>query len=150
LKILIADDHSLIRKKFIELILEEYPDALITEAFSGMRALQMMQDQNWNLVIMDISMPGKNGIEILKLARQLSVETPVLIMSLNNNYLYASKAMKAGASGYLSKDYSAEELIIAIKQITNGKKFFSKGMSAFIGITLKTDKISKIKPFQAN
>jgi two-component system, NarL family, invasion response regulator UvrY len=149
-KILIADDHPLIRKKFIELIKEDFPNASVTEAFSGIKALQMMQDQTWSLVIMDISMPGKNGIEVLKLARQLSVETPVLIMSLNNNYLYASKAMKAGASGYLSKEYSAEELTTAINQIMSGKKFFSKGVSSFVGIMLRSDKISKIKPFQAN
>jgi two-component system, NarL family, invasion response regulator UvrY len=150
MKILIADDHPLIRKKFTELIQEEFPLAAVTEACSGMKALQLMKDQIWNLVIMDISMPGKNGIEVLKLARQMAVETPVLIMSLNNSYLYASKAMKEGASGYMSKEYSAEELTVAITNILDGKKFISRGLGSLTGISIRPEKINKIRPFQAN
>ena len=150
MKILIADDHPLIRKRFIELIKEEFPYAKIEEASSGHEVLEKMKNKIWNIILLDVTMPGKNGMETLKRAKQLSFETPVLLFSLNNQHEYAIRAIKAGASGYLTKESSFNELVDAVKKITSGGKYITKSLARKCNIIIKLQKLSDLKPFQFN
>jgi two-component system, NarL family, invasion response regulator UvrY len=123
LSFLIADDHPIVLKGMIKLIKDEYPDALIMEAANGNEVLEKVRKVFFNLLILDISMPGKNGIEILKQLKSEDYKMPVLFLSMYPEDQYAVRAIKAGAYGYLPKSSAPEELTHAIKTILAGKKF---------------------------
>jgi two-component system, NarL family, invasion response regulator UvrY len=150
MKILIADDYSLMRKKLMEIVREAFPAANITEVASGYDALKQMQENQWTLIMLDASMPGLNGIETLRRAKKISIETPVLMMSINTEHYYATKALKTGASGYLTKESSVDELVLAIKTITKGKRYVSRSLEGQCHISQPTENTIEIKPFQSN
>ena len=120
LKILIADDHKIIRKGLRQILLEEYPFAYIEEAPNGKILVEKALAGDWNVIISDISMPVMNGLEALKLIKQQLPDIPVLILSIPTEEQYTVSVIRAGASGYLSKDAISEELINAIQHILSG------------------------------
>src|ERR1700747_2320559 len=103
MNILIADDHKLIRTGLIMVIKEEFPSVIIEEATNGIEAESMGRLNKWDLIIMDISMPYKTGLDVLKQLRIESIKTPILICSIHSGNHYATKMMKEGANGYISK-----------------------------------------------
>jgi two-component system invasion response regulator UvrY len=125
IRILIADDHAIVRKGLRQLLLEDFPTAIIGEAGDGESLVSMVRKEDWDLVISDISMPGRSGLEALQLIKEMKPDLPVLIMSMHPEDQYAVRVFKAGASGYLSKDAVHEELITAIQLIRNGRKFIT-------------------------
>lgn len=125
MNILIADDHAIVRKGLAELIREEYHVASITEAVSGIEVLDHVSKQSWDIILMDISMPGRNGVETLKQIRANGIKTPVLLLSAHSEDQYAVRVLKAGASGFLNKESATDELLAAIKKILSGKKYIS-------------------------
>lgn len=125
MKILIADDHSIVRQGLIGLLLDEFPDAEILEASHGAEALEMARETYFDLLILDISMPGRNGIETLKQLRYEGVKTPILVLSMLLEDVYAIRVLKAGASGYVNKDSATEELITAVHRVLTGRKYIS-------------------------
>ncbi len=129
LQILIADDHAIVRKGLRQLILEEYPTSEIGEVGDVESLIQQVVKRNWDLVICDISMPGRSGLEALQQIREIKPGLPVLIMSMHPEDQYALRVFKAGASGYLSKDAVHQELITAIQMIRNGRKFITPGIA---------------------
>ena len=129
IRIVIADDHHIVRKGIRQIILEEYHDAQIEEVIDAASLVKKIMEEPWDLVISDISMPGRNGLEVLPQIKQLQPGLPVLIMSIYPEEHYAIRVLKAGASGYLSKDMAPEELIIAIKKVLSGKKYISELIS---------------------
>lgn len=138
LKILIADDHAIVREG-IKQILAEIPDNVTTdEAINGQEVIQKVWDNNYDLLLLDISMPGRSGLDILK---QLKSEKPalkVLILSMHPEEQYAVRALKAGASGYLTKESTPLELIEAIKKVSNGKKYVSSSLAETLASLLDT------------
>lgn len=129
MKILLADDHSVVRKGLKSILSEAYPTAIIQEETDGASILGSLNQQQWNLIITDISMPGRSGLEVLKDIKQISPQTPVLILSIHTAEQYAIRALKAGASGYLTKESAPEELIKAIQQILNGRKYITAAIA---------------------
>jgi two-component system, NarL family, invasion response regulator UvrY len=129
MRILVADDHTIVRKGIVQLLMEQYPHAEITEASSGQEALQHVMDSTWNIILLDVSMPGRNGIEILKQIRSLHIHTPVLMLSMHPEEQYAIRALKAGASGFLNKERTTEELFDAIYRILLGKKYITASLA---------------------
>ncbi len=125
MKILIGDDHSVVRRGLKMIILEEYPNALIQEASDGADVLKMLDDQPWDIIISDISMPGRSGVEIIKLIKELAPKIPILILSVHAAEHYAVRTLKVGASGYLTKESAPEELVKAIKQIISGRRYIT-------------------------
>lgn len=124
-QIIIADDHAVVRKGLKQILLDEMIDAHISEAGSAEQLLEMMRQQKFDLVVSDISMPGRSGIDLLK---QLHIDyptLPVLILSMHPETQYAVRALKAGAAGYLTKDTASEEFVKAVQQILNGRKYIS-------------------------
>ncbi len=124
IKILIADDHPIVRKG-LKQIFHETKDMVVTgEACDGLQALDMAQKEHYDVVVLDITMPGKNGLQVLKELRTKQPDLPVIILSMHPEEQYASRAIKAGASRYMTKESVSEELVIAIRKIlkSNGKK----------------------------
>lgn len=125
MKILIGDDHSVVRRGLKMIILEEFPNALIQEAIDGADVLKMLDDQSWDIIISDISMPGRSGVEIIKLIKELAPKIPILVLSVHAAEHYAVRTLKVGASGYLTKGSAPEELVKAIKQIVSGRRYIT-------------------------
>ena len=125
MKILIGDDHSVVRRGLRMIILEEYPNAFIKEATDGTEILKMLNEEPWDIIISDISMPGLGGMEIIKLIKEQAPKVPILMLSVHAAEHYAVRTLKAGASGYLSKESATEELVKAIKQIISGRRYIT-------------------------
>jgi two-component system, NarL family, invasion response regulator UvrY len=137
-RILIADDHAIVRKGLTQLILEDYPTATIEEVSDVESLIAKVVREKWDLVISDISMPGRSGLEALQQIREIDSKLPVLIMSMHPEDQYALRVFKAGASGYLSKDAVHEELITAIRLIRNGRKFITPSIAEKLAGALDT------------
>jgi two-component system invasion response regulator UvrY len=126
MKIIIADDHVLVRKG-IKLILDEaYSDVRIEEAGDGAELLCKIKHEGWDIIISDISMPGRSIMEVIKEIRQVVPKTPILILSSYPAEQYAMRIIKAGVSCYLTKESAPEELIKAIEALRAGKRYFSQ------------------------
>lgn len=126
MKILLVDDHAIVRKGLIQLLAGT--KAEVDEASSCAEALARITGKDYDIVLMDISMPGRNGLETLTLLRQEKPKLPVLILTMYPEEQYAIRAMKCGASGYLTKDCNPKELLAAIAKITKGGKYISPTM----------------------
>lgn len=124
-KFLIADDHSLIRKGLSTVLREEFPGAQVTEVTDSFALINKAFEEKWDLIISDISMPGRSILETLRQLKKILPSTPVLILSVHPEDQYVVRALKAGASGYLNKDSHPDELIKAVRQLLQGKKYVS-------------------------
>jgi DNA-binding NarL/FixJ family response regulator len=125
MEILIIDDHELVRKGLSGIVAEEFGFATIHEATGAMAGEKMIRSGKWDLVIMDMSMPDKSGLDVLKQIRSESIKVPILILSIHPENLYALRVLKAGGNGYITKDCARAELVNAIKVILGGKKYIS-------------------------
>ncbi|MBP6686571.1 MAG: response regulator transcription factor [Lacibacter sp.] len=124
-KILIADDHAIVRRGLRLLLLEEYPSAEIGEAGDAETLVNKIIQQDWDVVICDISMPGRSGLDALSQIKQIAPKLPVLIMSMYPEDQYALRVLKAGASGYLGKETIHDDIVKAIQTVQLGKKFIT-------------------------
>jgi two-component system invasion response regulator UvrY len=129
MKILIADDHAIVRRGLKEILLDEYPSAVIAEAPDAEELLKKVFQDNWDLVISDLNMPGRGGLDALKQIKQAFPKLPVLIMSIYPEDQYAVRAFRAGASGYFNKNSIHEELFKAVESVRNGKKFITASVA---------------------
>ncbi len=125
MKFLIADDHAIVRKGLIQLLREEFTMAEVKEVANGNAVLEEVRNQVWDAILLDISMPGRSGIEILRQIRTNGIKTPILIISMYPEEQYAVRALKAGASGFLNKESANEELLAAVHKILSGRKYIS-------------------------
>ena len=129
LRVLIADDHAIVRQGLRQ-ILSDTPDLTVSgEAENGVQAVQMVRAGEWDVVLMDVSMPDRNGIDALKLIKKEYPRLPVLILSMYPEEQYAIRALKAGAAGYLTKQSAPELLVTAIRQVASGKKYVSPSLA---------------------
>ncbi len=124
-RVLLADDHSFIRLGLIQILKDEYPFVEIKEVADGETLIKEVVQQEWDLVISDLDMPGMSGLEALEKIKQLKPALPVLILSIYPDELYAVRVLKAGAAGYMNKNSAPYELISALKRIFLGKKHIS-------------------------
>jgi DNA-binding NarL/FixJ family response regulator len=143
LKILIADDHSVVRKGIIKSLTSNFPNALIGEASNANEVLNFVKNEKWDLIILDISMPGRSGLEVLKDIKTSYPKTPVIIFSMYPEDQFAVRSIKAGASAYLSKDISSKELEKAITGILDGNHFFTPSVAALLSSELQNNNIHK-------
>lgn len=129
IKILIADDHAIVRKG-LKQIISETPDMFVAEeADNGLEALRKISEDNYDVVLLDISMPGRNGLDILKQVKRKKPTLPVLMLSVHPEEQYAVRSLRAGASGYLTKESAPDELIAAIRKISRGGKFVNSSLA---------------------
>lgn len=129
IKVLVVDDHAIIRKG-LKQILDDTEDMRVTgEADCGMQAIKMAQPEDFDLVLLDISLPDKHGVEVLKQLKQNHPQLSVLMLSMHAEDQYAVRAMKAGAAGYLNKQSVPSQLVDAIRQVARGKKYISNELA---------------------
>jgi DNA-binding NarL/FixJ family response regulator len=129
IKVLVADDHVLVRRGIVQ-VLAEAPDICVAaEAGNGTEALQAVRKGDYDVVVLDISMPDMNGLEVLKQVRTLRPDVPVLILSMYSEEQYALRALRAGAVGYLTKDSLPGELIAAIREAVQGGRYVSRSLA---------------------
>jgi two-component system invasion response regulator UvrY len=139
MKILIADDHAIVRKGLKQILLEEFPSAEIHDAEDGHQLLKEIRKQKFDVVISDLSMPGLNGLDALKQLKEEFPKQPVLILSMHPEDQYAIRVLRAGAAGYLNKETAGDELVKAVRQITNGKRYISAAVAEKLAENLDID-----------
>ncbi|WEK35488.1 MAG: response regulator transcription factor [Candidatus Pseudobacter hemicellulosilyticus] len=128
-RILIADDHVIVRAGLKQILVEEFPQARIEEVGDTESLLVKIVKEDWDLVISDLSMPGKSGLEALGQIKQQKPKLPVLILSIHPEDQYAVRVLKAGAAGYLNKSLAAEELVIAVNRVLMGRKYITAAVA---------------------
>ncbi len=139
-KIIIADDHSFIRLGLIQILKDEYPSIAITEVGDGDALIKAVRKEDFDLVISDLDMPSKTGLEALEQIKLIKPHLPVLILSIFTEDLYAIRVLKAGASGYMNKNAAPYELINAIQRISLGRKYITPEVAEKLLSNLHEDK----------
>jgi two-component system invasion response regulator UvrY len=134
-RILIADDHSVVRKGLKQILKGEFPSVHIEEAANAEDLLKKVMAEEWDMVISDISMPGKSWLDVLAQIRQVHPKLPYLVLSMYPEEQYAIRVLKAGASGYLNKDSLPEELLKAVNRVLSGKKYITPSTAEKLATT---------------
>jgi DNA-binding NarL/FixJ family response regulator len=129
LKILIADDHPVVRRGLKQIIAETADMAVADEATTGWEVLSKVKTGNYDVVVLDITMPGKDGMEVLAQLRYEKPGLPVLMLSMHPEEQFAVRALRAGASGYLTKESAQDELVAAIREVSRGAKYVSSSLA---------------------
>jgi two-component system, NarL family, invasion response regulator UvrY len=139
LRILIADDHTVVRKGLRQILLDEFPGAEIEEVADGGELVKKVMVGKWDVVVSDLSMPGRSGLDALQQIKLSFPDLPVLILSIHPEEQYALRALKSGASGYLSKDTAPDELVKAVQKVLLGKKYISQAIAEKLANTFSSD-----------
>ena len=129
LKILLADDHAVVRQGVKQIIAEAFSQVTFGEAQNVPELLNLIVREYWNIVVLDLAMPGGNGLEALKKIKHSHPDLPVLILSMFPEDQYAVRAIRAGAAGYLNKESAPEELVLAIRKVLHGGEYISASVA---------------------
>lgn len=121
MRILLVDDHAVVRRGLRQIISEAFVDVVFGEAENGAQTLAQISQQPWDVIVLDVSMPGRSGLEVLSEIKKQRPATPVIILSVHPEDQFAIRALKAGASGYLNKDSAPEELVQAVQKVLLSK-----------------------------
>jgi DNA-binding NarL/FixJ family response regulator len=125
MKILIADDHPVVRRGLKQVLASEHDMVVVGEAENGFDVLELARKLDWDVAVLDYSMPGRNGLELVKEMRNMHPDRPVLILSMLPEEVHAAQVYKAGGAGYIKKESASEELTAAIRKVVNGGKYVS-------------------------
>lgn len=139
IRFLLVDDHALFRRGLRELLAEEHPGAAFDEAATGADAFEQVKKTAFSLVVLDLSIPGRGGLDILKELVAIAPGLPVLILSVHAEEQYAIRAFRAGAVGYVTKDGAPEELCKAVRKVLAGGKYVSSSLAEVLAAKLSTD-----------
>ena len=137
MRILIADDHAVFRRGLRETLSEAFSRITFGEAKTAQETLELARRQDWDVIILDISMPGKSGLDILDDLRRSRPKVPVLLLTMHPEQQFARRALKAGAAGYLTKDSVPDELKEAIKRIVAGGRYVSPTLAEKLAVDLR-------------
>ena len=127
--ILLADDHAVVRRGLHDILASAFPRARFIEVGTGDKALSAIRDSHCDLLVLDVNMPGRTGVDVLREVKHLCPRTPVLMLSVQPEDQYAVRCLKAGASGYLNKDSAEEELVQAVRKVLSGGRYVSVRLS---------------------
>jgi two-component system, NarL family, invasion response regulator UvrY len=139
LRILIVDDHPIVRQGLRQTLADAADVRQIGEAAHGPQAIDLVRQSNWDAVVLDIGLPGRGGIEILKDIKRERPRLPVLILSMHPEDQYAIRALRAGAAGYITKETATEKLLEAIRKITTGGRFISAELAERLAMEVAID-----------
>ncbi len=139
IRVLIADDHTVVRRGLKQILLEGFPTAHVEEVPDAEELIKKIVHAEWDVVISDLSMPGRSGLEALQQIRQIQPKLPVLILSIHPEDQYAIRVLKAGAAGYLSKDMAPDELVNAVQRVMLGKKYITASIAEKLASVLDQD-----------
>src|SRR5512134_3343510 len=138
-RILVVDDHEVVRKGLMKVLAEILQPIKVDEARNGQEAVGKVWKSEYDLVLLDIKMPGKSGLEVLKEIKQHRPKLPVVILSMHPEEQFAIRAMRAGASGYLTKECAGDELVLAIRKALRGEKYISGSLAEILAGQLGSD-----------
>jgi len=139
MKILICDDHKIVREGLKQILQQLVEPLMIREEWDGTEALKLLNSEVSDILILDISLPDKNGLEVLQLVKTKWPSVNVLMLSMLPQEQYAIRALKLGASGYLTKNTASEELLLAVKKVSSGGKYISQSLAESLAINLDKD-----------
>ena len=139
LRLLVADDHEIVRKGLVKVLAEILQPIKVDEAKNGQEALSKVLKGEYDLVVLDIKMPGKSGLDVLKEIKQHKPKLPVLILSMHPEEQFAIRAMRAGASGYLTKECAGDELVLAVRKALKGERYISSTLAEILAGDLTSD-----------
>lgn len=139
LKILIADDHAIVREGLKQILAETADMVVAGEATNGQEVLELVREKDFDLVLLDLAMPEKDGLDTLKELRLEKPNLPVLVLSIYPEEQYAVRVLKAGASGYLTKESAPDDLIAAIRKVSQKGKYVSQSLGEKLASYLTAD-----------
>jgi two-component system invasion response regulator UvrY len=139
IKVLIADDHAVVRQGLKQILQDTHEMVVAGEAVNGQEALEKVRAEAWDVVILDISMPGYSGLDILKELKYERPKLPVLVLSMYSEDQFAMRVLKAGASGYLTKDSASDELVKAVRKVASGGKYVSPFLAEKLAFEIGSD-----------
>ena len=143
IRILIADDHPFVRRGVKQVLTDEFPDTVIGEASTAPELLELAGQHPWNLVILDLTMPGRSGLDALHELKAGWPETPVLVLSMHPEDQFAMRVLRAGADGYLTKESIPEELVQAVRKIMAGGKYIRPSVADLLATQLQQGDVSQ-------
>jgi len=139
MRILLVDDHAVVRRGIRQILADDLPASDFGEAGSTQEALERLAEADWDVIILDISMPGRSGLEALKDIRALRPHLPILVLSMHSEDQYAIRAFRAGASGYLTKESAPATLVEAVRKVEAGGRYVSATMAEKLAANLTMD-----------
>jgi DNA-binding NarL/FixJ family response regulator len=142
MRILIVDDHAILRRGLKEILVEEFPGAQIGEAETGAQATQLGCAQKWDLVILDLNLPGHSGVDVLKDLKRARPRMPVLVLSIYPEDQYAVRVLEAGASGYLTKEMAPARLVEAARKSIAGGRYVSPALAERLAVRLGAGQVA--------
>ena len=139
MKVLIVDDHAIVRKGMQQILLDEYQDLVFGEATNAQEALETLDAQDWDVIVLDISMPGRSGLDVLKEIKRERPQVPVLVLSMHPEDQFAVRVLRAGAAGYMTKESAPNELVTAINKVIAGGTYVSPSLAEILARDLQRD-----------
>jgi two-component system invasion response regulator UvrY len=139
IRVLIADDHAILRRGLQEILVRELGDSVFGEAKDAREVLTRTQSDDWDLVILDITMPGRSGLDVLRDLRALRPKLPVLILSMHSEAQYGKRILRAGASGFMNKESAPEELVKAVQKVLAGGRYVSPVLAERLALDLNDE-----------
>jgi len=139
MRIIIADDHAVVRRGLREILASEHDMDVVGEARNGDEALELVRKVDWDVAVLDFSMPGRSGVELIKEIKRRHPGRPVLVLSMLPEEAHAAQVFKAGGSGYINKESAGEELTAAIRKVANGGKYVSANFAEKLATDLAPD-----------
>ncbi len=140
IKILIVDDHAIVRRGLMQILKEGFPNSIIEEAVDAESMIKELLKKDFDVIISDLSMPGRSGLDTIPQIKKINPNIPVLIMSIHSEDQYAIRVLKAGAAGFLNKNLVPEELVIAVKRVLQGKKYITANIAEKLADHVDIDK----------
>ena len=135
--VLVADDHAIVREGLKQILLHTGDIVVKAEAKNAQEVMHLVRERDWDIVLMDMSMPGRSGLDLIKQVKSEKPKLPILILSMHQEEQYAVRAIRAGASGYLNKDSASELLVSAIRKVVGGGMFVSQSAGELLARDMK-------------
>ena len=139
MRILLADDHTVVRHGLRQILAEEFKKAVFGEARNAQEALDLVWKENWDVAILDITMPGRSGLEVLREIKKSKPRLPVLVLSMHPENQFAVRVLKRGASGYMTKESASAELVGAVRKVLAGGRYVSNSLAEKLATYLAND-----------
>jgi len=139
IKVLIVDDHTIVREGLRQILEETSDIAVAGEASSAQEVINKVSNSNYDIVLLDISLPGRSGLDVLKQLKSIKPDLPILILSMHPEEQYAIRSLRAKASGYLTKESASDELIDAIRKVAKGRKYITSSLAEKLAFELESN-----------
>jgi two-component system invasion response regulator UvrY len=139
IKFLIVDDHAVVRRGLKQILSEEYDMSVFGEARNAEEMFKNVREKNWDIVILDITMPGRSGLDVLKELKHVRPKIPVLVLSIHPEEQYAVRVLKLAGAGYMTKESAPDELVKAVRKVLRGGKYVSPSLAEKLAFDLVTE-----------